>query len=83
MNFTESIRPNIDNNRRYFHLANAELLIADAILKYSTHMRHGVVNPRELYFDRYYLPVKDSLNKQLFEPFKQNNIIHIFIHHPT
>lgn len=73
--FYESIKPNIDSNNRYIHLANAELLTADAILNYSTHMRHGVVNPRQLYFDRYYLPVTDSLNKKLFEPFKKSDVI--------
>jgi murein L,D-transpeptidase YcbB/YkuD len=66
----------LDNNKRYFYLANAELLIADAILNYSTHMRHGIVNPRTLYPDSYFIPVKDSLNKQIFEPFSQENIIH-------
>ena len=66
---------NIENNRRYFYLANAELLIADAILNYSTHMRHGVVNPRKLYPDSYFIPIKDSLNTRLFEPFSQENII--------
>lgn len=73
--FYESIKPNIESNNRYIHLANAELLTADAILNYSTHMRHGVVNPRQLYFDRYYLPVTDSLNKKLFEPFKKSDVI--------
>ncbi len=73
--FYESIKPNIESNNRYIHLANAELLTSDAILNYSTHMRHGVVNPRQLYFDRYYLPVADSLNKKLFEPFKQSDVI--------
>ncbi len=73
--FYESIKPNKESLDRYLHLANAELLINDAILKYSTHMRHGVVNPRKLYPDSYFLPVKDSLNKEFFEPFNQKNII--------
>jgi murein L,D-transpeptidase YcbB/YkuD len=73
--FYELLKPNLESNKRYFYLANAELLIADAILKYSSHMRHGVFNPREIYPDSYFIPIKDSLNKQLFEPFKQNHII--------
>jgi len=73
--FYQLLIPDVDNNKRYFNLANTELLIADAILKYSLHMRHGVVNPRVIYPDSYFIPVKDSLNKQLFEPFKQNDII--------
>jgi len=73
--FYELLKPNLDKNKRYFYLANAELLIADAILKYSSHMRHGVVNPRKIYPDSYFIPLKDSLNKQLFEPFNQKDII--------
>ena len=73
--FYELLKPNLDKNKRYFYLANAELLTADAILKYSSHLRHGVVNPREIYPDSYFLPVKDSLNKLLFEPLQQNDII--------
>ena len=73
--FYRLLIPGLDNNKRYFNLANTELLIADAILKYSSHMRHGVVNPRIIYPDSYFIPIKDSLNKQLFEPFKKNDII--------
>lgn len=73
--FYQLLIPDVDNNKRYFNLANTELLIADAILKYSLHMRHGVVNPRVIYPDSYFIPVKDSSNKKLFEPFKQNDII--------
>lgn len=73
--FYESLKAGKNSSDRYIHLANTELLVADAILNYSTHMRHGVVNPRKLFPDSYFLPVKDSLNKQLFEPFMQENII--------
>ena len=51
------------------------MLAANAILNYSTHMRHGVVNPRKIFADSYFLPVTDSLNKNLFEPFNANNVI--------
>jgi len=73
--FSESITPKIENKNRYVHLAYAEMLVANAILNYSSHMRHGVVNPRKLYPDSYFLPVRDSLNKLLFEPLQQNEII--------
>ena len=39
------------------------------------HMRHGVVNPRKIFADSYFLPVTDSLNKNLFEPFSADNVI--------
>jgi len=77
--FYQLLDPKIDNHKRYFYLSNAELLTAHAILKYSTHMRHGVVNPRQLYFDRYYLTVTDSLNKKLFEPFQNKNVIQYLV----
>jgi len=73
--FYESINPDKKGSDKYIHLANAEMLVANAILDYSIHMRHGVINPRKLYPDSYFLPVKDSLNKKLFEPFIQENII--------
>ncbi|HRN25899.1 MAG: L,D-transpeptidase family protein [Ignavibacteriaceae bacterium] len=73
--FSESIDPKTYNKKRYLHLANAEMLAANAILTYSIHMRHGVVNPRKIFAESYYLPVTDSLNQKLFEPFEQENII--------
>ncbi len=73
--FLEAINPKTFNKKRYFHLANAEMLAANAIIKYSLNMRHGVVNPRKIFADSYFLPVTDSLNKKLFEPFEQDDII--------
>ncbi len=77
--FNNAINPAIQNNQKYIHLANAEMLAANALLKFSEHMRHGVVNPRILFTKSYYLPVTDSLNRRLFEPFSQNNVIQYLI----
>lgn len=63
------------NSERLKYLANTELLLVESILKYSEHIRHGVVNPRKLYPEVYYLPVTDSLNKKYFEPLENKNII--------
>ena len=41
------------NSERLKYLANTELLLVESILKYSEHMRHGVVNPRKLYPEVY------------------------------
>ena len=57
-------------------LANSELFIADAVLKYSYHMRYGVVNPKKLFPVSYALPVVDSSKRDLFEPLKQSDIVH-------
>ena len=65
----------LTNEKRHGDLAHIEILLVDAILKFSEHMRHGRVNPRELYFDSYFLPVTDSINQKYFEPLNQQNII--------
>ena len=73
--FDQSKNPVLKSHNRYIHLANTELLVADAILKYASHMRHGLLNPRIIFSDSYFLPVTDSLNKKYFEPLYQNNVI--------
>ena len=73
--FSNSIKDNTEKTERYRHLANTELLISDAILKYAYHMRYGVVNPKEIFLDSYYLPIPDSSSRDLFKPLKQSSII--------
>ena len=65
----------LKNTFRYSHLANTELLISDAILKYSYHLRYGLVKPKEIFSDTYFLPIDDSSKGDLFQPLKQQNII--------
>ena len=73
--FFDAIKDSMVNPDRYTHLATAELLVSYAILKYSYHMRYGLVNPKELFPDSYYLPVADLSQTDLFEPLKQIKII--------
>ena len=73
--YYNSIKNNLLNIERYKHLANTEMLVSDAILKYSYHMRYGVVNPTKIFLDSYYLPIPDSSSRDLFLPLKQSNII--------
>lgn len=73
--FIAAINDSTKNEERYKHLSNAELLIADGILKYAYHLRYGVVNPKEIFFDSYFLPVADSVSRSLFEPLSQNDLI--------
>ncbi|QQS38003.1 MAG: L,D-transpeptidase family protein [Ignavibacteriales bacterium] len=70
-----ALKDSIDNKIRYSHLSNAEILTADAVLKYAYHLRYGVVNPKELYPDSYFLPVPDSSKRNLFEPLVQEDVI--------
>ncbi|HSW56353.1 MAG TPA: L,D-transpeptidase family protein [Ignavibacteriaceae bacterium] len=65
----------LPNNSRYSHLANTELLISDAILKYSYHLRYGLVKPKEIFSDTYFLPLDDSSKGDLFQPLRQENIL--------
>lgn len=73
--FFSAVNDTSNNPNRYTHLATAELLLSYAILKYSKHMQYGLVNPKELYPDSYYLPVSEISETDLFEPLRQNNII--------
>ncbi|MGB5530720.1 MAG: L,D-transpeptidase family protein [Ignavibacteriaceae bacterium] len=66
------------NLSRYYLLAMTELLMSDAILKYSYHLRYGVVNPKELFPDTYFLPVDDSSKGKLLEPLRQENLVQYF-----
>jgi len=73
--YYNSIKNNLLNSERYKHLAKTEMLVSDAILKYSYHMRYGVINPTKIFLDSYYLPIPDSSNRDLFQPLKQSDII--------
>jgi len=68
----------VPNLSRYYLLAMTELLVSDAILKYSYHLRYGVVNPRELFPDSYFLPYDDSSKGNLLEPLRQENLVQYF-----
>ena len=65
----------IPNAFRYANLANTEFLISEALLKYSYHLRYGMVNPKVIFSDSYFLPIDDSSKGDLFQPLKQENIL--------
>lgn len=73
--FESSLKPELESNQRHKQLAQSEILLLDAILKYSSDMRNGIVNPRELYSSTHFLPVRDSLNKMFLEPLNQVDMI--------
>lgn len=58
----------------YEHLANTELYLADALLKYSYHLRYGAVDPRTIYPESYRMPLPDSLHRYLFQPLEHANV---------
>jgi len=72
--FSKSI-DTLPNNLRYSNLANTEILVIDAIIKYSHHLRYGVFNPKTILSDTYFLPIDDSSKGDLFQPLKQENIL--------
>ena len=64
-----------NNSIRYTHLANIELLLSDAILKYAYHMRYGVVDPLKIFPDSYFLPVVDSTKREILKPLNTENVL--------
>jgi L,D-transpeptidase YcbB len=72
--FYKSLNDSINSPARYNHLANTELFVCDAIIKYAYHLRYGAVEPGIILFRSYFLPV-DSSKKDLFQPLKQINVI--------
>ncbi len=73
--FFNAINDTIENRARYTQLAAAEILLSDALLKYSYHIRYGFVNPKLLFGERYNIPLPDSTSRNLFEPLNQENIV--------
>lgn len=71
----KSFDSSLTASNRLTKLSYLELLLANDILNYSSHLRHGVINPRKIYANSYFLPVTDSLNTRYLEPLKQNNIV--------
>jgi L,D-transpeptidase YcbB len=59
---------------KYSHLAIAELLFADAVLKYSVHLRYGVVNPAKIFSESYTLPVVDTSKRDIFKPLNVGDV---------
>ena len=72
--FSESIDTS-KNSFRFSHLTNAELLLSDAILKYSHDLKYGVVNPKKVFEDNYSLPYDTLTKGSLLEPLRQENIV--------
>jgi murein L,D-transpeptidase YcbB/YkuD len=52
-----------------------ELLVSDAVLKYCYHMRYGLVNPKTILSDSYFLPYNDSTKGDLLQPFFENDLV--------
>jgi murein L,D-transpeptidase YcbB/YkuD len=77
--FNQSINEKVLSQDRYTHLVNTELLVCDAVLKYSYHLRYGVVNPTEIFLNSYYLPIPDSTQRDLLLPLHQNDVLKFLI----
>lgn len=64
----------LDLNQRYYHLSNAELILANSIINYSLHLRQGLVNPNKLFSPDYEIPSKRLTSSEIIEPLQQNSI---------
>lgn len=73
--FESSFNDKLKPEQRNKQLAQSEVLLIDALLKYSSDMRQGVLNPRILYEKTHFLPVNDSLNTKYLDPVNQTNIL--------
>ena len=65
----------LPNESRYYHLAFTELLVSDALLKYSHNLRYGILNPKNILPDSYFLPYDDSSKGDLFQPLREENVV--------
>jgi len=74
-NFYDAINDTINNPQRLIQLADAEILLTDALLKYSYHLRYGIINPKQIFPDSYTLPVVDSTDRDLTQPLRQSDVI--------
>lgn len=72
---SDAVIDTVDNPERHEQLAMVEIMLSDALLKYSYHLRYGSVNPRLLFEDSYFIPLPDSASRDLFEPLRQENVI--------
>jgi murein L,D-transpeptidase YcbB/YkuD len=77
--FKQSINENVLSQDRYKHLANTELLVCDAIIKYAYHLRYGVLNPTEIFLNSYYLPIPDSTQRDLLLPLHKSDVLKFLI----
>jgi len=64
-----------NNAARYIHLANVELLLSDAVIKYASDLRYGVVNPAKIFPDSYFIPLVDSSRREIFKPLYVEDIL--------
>lgn len=66
-------KPN--NKERLLHLAKTELIATDAVLKYSSDLKFGALNPKLILQDSYNFPISDGSSRNLLEPLKHNSLI--------
>ena len=66
-------KSNIGKPHYYEHLANLEILLADGVIKYASHLRYGVLNPLKVFRDGYFLPYPDSSQIEIMKPLQSQN----------
>lgn len=54
--------------------AKLEIMLADAVTKYSNHLKYGVLNPVKMFGDRYALPYPKAEEIDVFQALHQQNI---------
>lgn len=67
------IEPNKSLNEKYSHIINSEILIANSLINYSTHLRQGFVDPTKLFSPNYVLPHRILSDKDKMEVLSTKN----------
>ncbi|MCS7054470.1 MAG: L,D-transpeptidase family protein [Ignavibacterium sp.] len=65
--------PNKSLNEKYSHIINSEILIANSLINYSTHLRQGFVDPTKLFSPNYVLPHRILSDKDKMEVLSTKN----------
>ncbi len=60
--------------QEYESLAKIEIMLSDGLIRYAHDLHFGVVDPKQLYPDSYFLPVKNPNSFDLFHPLTVENI---------
>lgn len=77
-NLSQINKNNSQNIINYSLNATTEVLLANACLSYNKDLALGRINPKKIFDETYFLPLKNDSLFNLFEPIKNDNIISVF-----
>ncbi len=72
---SSALNESIPLNKRYHHLSNVEMILANSLINYSLHLRKGILDPIKIFGANYELPVKNLTENDMTEVLNKNDII--------